>query len=312
MEEAKLLRITHKGKLDIGQDGIPCAVLEDGTRVLSETGVTNAILHSRSGASKKKKSIQKGGAPLPVFLAPETLKPFISDDLRVGAHSITYLDGKRIVHGYNAVVLPSVCDVWLKAREAGALLPSQLDKAQNAEVLMRALAKVGIIALIDEATGYQEDRERNELARLLKFFVAEELVPWAKTFPDEFYLEMFKLMGWTYKGNPKSAYVGKLTNFLIYDRLPSAVVEELKKKNPKDANGRRKYKLFQWLTANNGQPMLKTQVSTSITMMRAFNTWDEFEPIYRRAYSIVEPLESEQQVMAEVEALEKHEMPKNS
>jgi len=72
-----------------------------------------------------------------------------------GAHVIKYLDGKRIVNGYDATILPLVCDAWLSARDAGVLKPSQLDKAQNAEILMRSLAKVGIIALVDEVTGYQ-------------------------------------------------------------------------------------------------------------------------------------------------------------
>ena len=114
-------KVTHKGSLEIGNTRIPCAVLDDGTRVLSETGIANAILKSRSGAARRKKKAENVGALLPVFLVSESLKPFISKDLEVGAHLIDYFDGKREMHGYDAKILPLVCDVWLQAREAGVL-----------------------------------------------------------------------------------------------------------------------------------------------------------------------------------------------
>jgi hypothetical protein len=48
-------KATHIGILEIGEISIPCAVLKDGTRVPSENGITNALLGSRSGASKRMK-----------------------------------------------------------------------------------------------------------------------------------------------------------------------------------------------------------------------------------------------------------------
>lgn len=289
--EKQLLCVTHKGRLHIGETTIPCAVLEDGTRVLSETSITNAILKTRSGAARRKKLSEKEGPQLPVFLASESLKPFISSDLMDGAHVIHYLDGKREIKGYNALVLPAVCDVWLKARENGVLKQSQLEKAHSAEILMRSLAKVGIIALIDEATGYQADREKEALQKLLSLFVSQELLPWIKTFPDEFYKEMFRLKGWDYKGRLKTPYVGKLTNYLVYDRLPEEVVKELKRLNPYVENKNyRKYRHFQHLTTEHGYIQLRTQISTSMTMMRGFDNWSEFDAVFRRSYGITEPI----------------------
>lgn len=288
----QLLKVTHKGKLDIGEITVPCAVLEDGTRVLSETSITKAILKTRSGAANRKKMSEKVSVQLPIFLASESLKPYISDDLLSGAHMINYLDGKREIRGYNALVLPAVCDVWLKAREEGALKPSQLVKAQSAEILMRSLAKVGIIALIDEATGYQADREKEALQKLLALFVSQELLPWIKTFPDEFYKEMFRLKGWDYKGRLKTPYAGKLTNYLVYDRLPEEVVKELKRLNPYVQNKNyRKHRHFQHLTEEYGYIQLKSQISTSMAMMRGFDSWNDFDTVFRRSYGITEPLE---------------------
>ncbi len=300
-----ICKITHKGKLDIGDTHIPCAVLEDGTRVLSETGIANAILKSRSGAAKKKKA-ENIGALLPVFVASESLKPFISKDLEIGAHLITYYDGKREMHGYDATILPLACDVWLKAREAGALKPNQLDKAQNAEILMRSLAKVGIIALIDEATGYQADRDKEALQKLLSMFVTKELLPWIKTFQDDFYIEMFRLKGWDYKGRLKTPQAGKLTNYLVYDRLPEEVVKELKRLNPYVENKNyRKHRHFQHLTQEYGYIQLKSQISTCIAMMRGFDTWNEFNAVFRKSYGITEPLDNtDDQLILDLEKMQ--------
>ena len=99
-----------------------------------------------------KKAASKGGALLPLFVAPSQLKPFIiSRELEDGPlKPIDYQDGDRIVRGFDASVLVVVCNIWLSARQAGALQTQQLPKAQKAELLTRALAETGIVALVDE------------------------------------------------------------------------------------------------------------------------------------------------------------------
>ena len=67
--------------------------------------------------------------------------------------------------------------------------------AVAADMLMRSFAKVGIIALVDEATGYQDKREKDALQELLSIYLTEEKLKWAKTFPDEFYKHLFRLRG---------------------------------------------------------------------------------------------------------------------
>jgi len=54
------------------------------------------------------------------------------------------------------------------------------------DVLMRGLAHVGIVALVDEATGYQYDRASKLLKRFLSSSFSKELLRWAKTFPMSF------------------------------------------------------------------------------------------------------------------------------
>src|SRR6185437_11713803 len=156
-----------------------------------------------------------------LFVAPRQLKPFIDKDLLDGPLApIDYLDGDRLVRGYDAGVLVEICNIWLRAREARALQKQQLAKAQKAEILTRALAKTAIVALVDEATGYERVRPQNALQRFLEMLVRKELAAWAKKFPDEFYENIYRLKGWKWPGMSKNRYsvVAHYTNNLVYQR----------------------------------------------------------------------------------------------
>lgn len=280
---------THRGELNLDGISIPCAVLDNGIRVLSEVGITNALLGSRSGASKRlKKAHEEAGAPMPIFLAPNILKPFIDDNLRNGPLvPISYIEGKRVVQGYDANLLPLVCDVWLKARQAGALQRQQFNKAQSAEMLMRSLAKVAIVALVDEATGYQAERSRTALQELLAIYLTEEKLKWAKTFPDEFYKQIFRLQGWQYNpvDSKRPKIVGKLTNEIVYKKLPPGVLEELRKRNPvkNKKTWRRGAQHFQYLSQDIGQQDLRDHFLQLLPLMRASDTWKGFIKLLNKA-----------------------------
>lgn len=287
-----LPKVTHRGELTIGNLKIPCAVLDNGKRVISETGLTNAILGTRSGASKRLKKVhEEAGALLPIFLAPSMLKPFISNDLMNGPLApIGYNDKSRVINAYDANLLPAVCDIWLKAREAGALQKQQLDKAQNAEILMRGLAHVGIIALVDEATGYQAERDKDDLQRFLGLYLSEERLKWAKMFPDEYYRQLFRLRGWTY--SPMSVkrpkLVGKLTNQLVYEKLPANALEELRRLNPvkNKKTWRREAAHFQHLSKGLGQVDLRDHILQLIAIMRVSRTWEVFKRNFVQAFPV--------------------------
>lgn len=287
---SKIPKATHAGKLEVGDPPIPCAVLEGGTRVLSERGTMGALGGKRGGSHWLRRKSQGEGAGLPVFVSANNLAPFISNDMRQKLLApILYQapHGGRPAHGIPAEVLPEICDVWLKARDAGALDPQQRHIADKADILMRGLAHVGVIALVDEATGYQQERDRNELQKILEAYISKELLPWTKRFPDEFYEEMFRLMGWQY--SPVSAkrpsYVGKLTNKWVYDQLPPGVLVELQKKNPVDpASGRRRRKHHQHLTEDIGNPHLGRHLAAVVALMRAAPNKPSFERMFARAF----------------------------
>jgi len=275
------------GTIQIGDVKIPCFVLEDGTRILSEHGVTSAM-KSRSGASKRKKKIEQeeGRAHLPVFMASNNLNPYISDALRVGlTNPIKYHIGERISQGYPAELLPKICEVWLSARDEGSLRKDQLRKCKQAEILMRGLAHVGIIALVDEATDFQEIRDKLALQKILDKYLLKEFAKWAKRFPDEFYILMFKLKGWDWKGMKinRPSVVGKYTNDLVYERLAPGLLKKLKHLNPPDEQGRRRSKHQQWLTEEIGHPALQRHLAMLIGFERASANWGMFYRMVQRA-----------------------------
>lgn len=150
----------------------------------------------------------------------------------------------------------------------------------------RSLAKVGIIALVDEATGYQDVRARDELQRLLSAYVLEAFRPWVQMFPDEFFREIYRLYGWDYKpGNSKRpGYVGRFINTYIYEQLPDGVVEELRRVNPVGGSGYRARKHHQHLTADTGNQHLDRQILTVTTLMQVSDDVDGFKQLFERRF----------------------------
>ncbi len=223
---------------------------------------------------------------MPPFLVAENLKPFISEELRRSMTPILYRTptGGR-AYGYEAKTLPMVCETYLAAREAGALKRQQKHVAKACELLTRGLARLGIVALVDEATGFQYDRARRALEEILEQFISKELLKWAKMFPDDFYKEMFRLKRWQYNSISKKRPIlaGRLTNDLVYQRLAPFVLEELKKVTPRDDKGRLKHKYFQRLTEDVGHPRLREHLSAVIALMRAFEEWGVFYKAINRA-----------------------------
>jgi hypothetical protein len=284
---------SHIGDLKIGDMVIPAAVLEDGTRVLSERGVSKALGSKRGGShwKRKKKAEEEGGAFLPVFISANNLKPFIPKDVALAlSEPIIYRipGGGSLANGIDATNLPKVCEVWLKARDAGVLTQPQKKMAVAADIILRGLAHVGIIGLVDEATGYQDSRAKNALAKILEAFIAKELRKWVSTFPIDYYKELFRLRGWKFPDLPKDQQkrpilVGKITNDVVYDRLAPGVRQELVRLTPRDEKGRLKHRLFQRLTEDVGHPKLREHLASVTTLMKASDTWDQFKHMLERS-----------------------------
>ncbi|APA83276.1 P63C domain-containing protein [Francisella tularensis] len=264
-------KVSHEGVLDLQGFEIPCYVLEDGTRVLSGRGMQNAL----KMVDDTNKFKQSAGTRLIRYLNQKSLEPFIyKENHQDHFEPIKCKNGNQIIHGYEATVLVDICDAFLEARKHIELSSRQSIIADQCEILIRSFAKVGITALVDEATGYQYDREKDELQKILKAYIAEELLPWSKKFPDIFYQEIFRLNNWdfTVKGiNKRPSVIGRWTSELIYEQLPDGVLQHLKENVPKSS------RLHQGLTDEIGQPHLSKQLSKVVALMQISESMDEFK-----------------------------------
>jgi hypothetical protein len=285
---------TH-GSLDrplrIANVEIQAYVLSDGTRVLSQASFLEAIGKHRKANVKRKWTEER----IPTILHGKAINQFISKEILEKSRPIKFRTPHGVIaSGYRADLLPDVCEIFLKARDAGKLPSNQLHIAKQAEILIRGLANVGIIALVDEATGYQDDRAKDALAKILEEFIAKELRPYIETFPVEFYKEMFRLRGIPYREDVKRPqYIGHLTNDLVYSRLAPGVLDELRRLTPRSDKGRLKTHLHRRLTENTGHPKLLAHLSAVTVLMKASDTWRQFRPLVDKAlpkYKKLKPL----------------------
>lgn len=157
--------------------------------------------------------------------------------------------------------------------------------AKRCEILIRGLSRLGIKALVDEATGYQEVRDRFALQAILDQFLRKEFAAWAKCFPDEFYREIFRLRKWTWKGMKvnRPQIVANYTKDLVYARLAPGILRELEVRNPIQ-NGHRTAKHHQWLTEDIGHPALGQHLYAVIGLMRIATSWEQFKAMIDKAY----------------------------
>ena len=281
-EPLKVIAGAPDRPLVIGDIEIPCYVLENETRVLSQGGFLQAIGRSRTPKAGT------GGVDLTQsILAASNLKPFVSESLGVSTKPIRFLIASSgpIAYGYPAELLPKVCAVYLEARARGKLRQPQHHIAARAEVLLRGLATVGVIALVDEATGYQNLRAQRALAIILEKFIAKELQPWTKTFPYEFYTEIARLKGWPPMYSMKRpSVVGHYTNDIVYERIAPGLLKELRDVNPTLPTGRRQHQHHQWFTPEFGHPKLKEHLAAVTALMRAAPNWPAFQRSLQRAF----------------------------
>ncbi|WP_080411525.1 P63C domain-containing protein [Burkholderia ubonensis] len=263
-------RATHGSPdhpLKIGDAEIPCYVLSDGTRVLSQRGLISG-LGMGSGSDRLVNFLN--GKAISQFVGPEAVQTIQNPIRFLAPH------GGVPVYGYPATILVDLCEAVLSARSAGALQSQQMHIADQCEVLVRGFARVGIIALVDEATGYQKDRARDALALILERFVAKELQPYVRTFPAEYYEELFRLRGLPFPPeNPsfRPKYFGLLTNDIVYGRLAPGLLEQLKKIAKSEE---RKAHLHRRLTSDIGHPKLREHLASVTTIMKLSDSYKDF------------------------------------
>jgi hypothetical protein len=297
-----LPRATHDGPLHIGDAILIAAVLPNGKRLLSQGTMLTAI-----GRSRTPKAGTGGFSTvdeLPFFLSADVLQPFITEELRLSTTPIHFRlkRGVKTV-GYDAMMLPMVCNVYLSFRDhliaeiasddpnrmksASALLKRYGHIITACDFLMRGIAMRGIIALVDDATGYQNERILEEIRQqVIEAYVSPKLQSWTQTFKPKFWQEAYRILGWEYKpGQLKHpSYMGKFINKYVYDALPEGVADELKRTLPKNEKGNRRAKLWQALSGDIGNPHLEEQLKADILLMEISDNKTDFNMHWQRKF----------------------------
>lgn len=283
--EIDLPKATHQGQMTVGDLLLDCYVLEDGRRVFHKRGMARALgLKSEGGNAFMKTMSGKGlGSGLPGSLRekinnPINFKPLTQD----------------LAHGYDADVLADVAKAIVAADRDGKLTKAQSRLAVRAQILLNAFAKVGVVALIDEATGYQQIRDPKALRVLIQQYIEDEKREWDKQFPDSYYDDLNRLYGsksLTKTGTGaviqnRPQHFGKFTRSYVYHPLENgAVLEELDRINPKiDAKGTRKARFHQHLTLGYGIEKLKRQVQEVQTLMAVSDSVTQFKKLFQKRF----------------------------
>lgn len=278
-------KIIHEGEITLGEMAIPCYVLEDGTRVLSGRGMQEALKMVDSDDESKPTS----GARLNRYLEQKTLQTYIYKGKEPGHFDpIICYQGDKKINGFEATILADICDAFLEARKHIKLSSRQSIITDQCEILIRGFARVGIIALIDEATGYQYDRERFELQKILNAYISDEIVKWQLTFTDDFYKQIFRLWGLPFipkyiKNKP--SFIGKLTTKYIYEGLPKGIISKIKENAGKTEKGNWKFKWHQTLTPEIGREHLKKQIIQVTTLMEVSESKEQFNALFQQKYN---------------------------
>lgn len=266
-------KATHWGDLSIGDTLLPCYVLDTGERVFSLKGVVVGLIGTEGGQ-------------LAEYIKVKAIKPFLSKELTPAENdtipALIKFDTGGKAFGKYGWGLPvekfiDLCEAYSKAAEAAEIEGSSLSQRQrqtafNAARFLRASAKVGIIALVDEVTGYQYDREQDSLQFKIKLYLEEEMRPWEKTFPDELWVEFGRLTNWKGSLHQRPKYWGKLVMELIYECLDEDVAEWLQDNAPKP-RGNLSY--HRWLSNQYGLKKLVEHIWMVVGIAKTCKTLQE-------------------------------------
>jgi hypothetical protein len=228
----------HKGELSLGGLPVDVYVLDNGDRVISLRAVVKTISGVEAGN-------------LGDYIGVNALKPYINRDLILGETKDFHLPGSEFKgRGITAEQFIEILNGYVRAFEMGALTTKrQREIAIKCSIVLGACAKVGLIALIDEATGYQYERAEDALQIKLRAFIADELREWEKTFPDDLWEQFGRLTNWKGSLHQRPKWWGHLVMELIYHALDPDIARYLKQNKPKPYHGQNYH---QWLTADIG------------------------------------------------------------
>lgn len=262
------LEAIHTGIIKIGEFELPCYVLNNEMRVLSQREVVKLISGGRESGN------------LYAYLKARAIQDYLPDKFKASddvsdRNTLIFRAGAISAHGIQASDLVDICNAYLKARQSGILHPSQARLAEQAEMFISACAKTGIDAIVDEVTGYQYFRKANELQEKFKNYLQDEYREWTLTFPRQFFLQLYKLEGITppIDNSPYPKRFGKYVMQFAYDTLDPDVADYLRENNPNPGGKKHHHQLFNEF----GYMNLQQHVMSVLGIMKASINLEKFK-----------------------------------
>src|ERR1017187_84372 len=271
-----------EGAMEIGSVQIECYVLDNLKRVIHKRGMAKALGMKSEGGNVFMRAMGRKG-----------LGSVIGEELR------SKLDNPLIFktltadlgHGYDATILIDICDAIIEAAKTDKLGPNQEDLAKQAEIIIPASAKLGIVALVDDATGFIADKRREQYKELFREFIREEIKLYDEPqFPDQLFDVIYKIYGLPRKSDTQNhpQFFGKFIRKYIYEPLANsngAILEMLDEKNPVVyVNGGRRYKMYNFLSDVVGMPKLKAHFWQVIGIGNSVKNKAQFERSFYTAF----------------------------
>ena len=275
-----------RGTLRVGETDLPCYVLDNDKRdrVFSLKGAVVGLIETEGGQ-------------LAEYIKVRALRPFLPEDLVPAEKNaipalVEFDTGGEAPFRY-ALGLPvekfmDLCVAYSLAADSTELTERQIRIAANANRFLRACAKVGIVALVDEATGYQEQRPVDDLQFKLNLYLAESMRKWEKTFPDDLWVQFGRLTGWAKPAHQRPKYWENLVIELVYKYLDEDVAQWLQDNAPKPKHGQNYH---QWLTSQYGLRRLIEHIWKLIGVASTCATMDDLRHRMKELYGDREPFQ---------------------
>lgn len=179
----------------------------------------------------------------------DCLKPFAGKDL--------WLQGRGPDNA--KIVKDEVCAAVIEHYS----FESRNKRTEKALFAYRKFASKGVRVWIQEITGW--DSKRKE--RIVKAIISDRHTAWKKRFEDDFFQEAYRVTGWQPPSTGHPPCMAQFINETIYDYLPEGTHDRLNVVNPR-INGKRKRKQHQHFTPALGTPILESQKTAVIAVMR--------------------------------------------
>lgn len=274
------LHATHKGsfKEEFGLD-VECYVLNDErkTAVISQRGMGEAL------------GLGEGGSRLPRFVSGKTISAYVGPELREKLENPLIFQGLSAgqsppgqLNGYNVTILIDICKVIVAAEGDGKLLPSQLNIAKQAHVILNASAKAGITGLVYALSGYDVTRE--EVVAAFKFFVREEAREYEKEFPDQLYAEWYRLYELPKPERNKPWKFMHLTIDHVYRPLAKSNGKVLELTQAQRAKSEERSKKLHQFLSDVGVKALRQQLGQLLGIARISQSKEQYEDFVQKLF----------------------------